>query len=73
MLSVLEVHGFKLYISLDQSNGVSPAPGLYRQMANERNVRQVGERSSETDTWYCCRPQGWVPGMQVYRDYSHAA
>jgi len=27
MLSILEAHGFKLYISLDQSRGVSPAPG----------------------------------------------
>ncbi|KAF3000845.1 hypothetical protein E8E13_007084 [Curvularia kusanoi] len=25
-----------------------------------------GENSSGTDTWHCCRPQGWVRGAPVY-------
>jgi len=40
-------------------------------MTDERNVQDT--TSNETDSWYCCRLQGWVPGMQVYHDYPHAA
>jgi len=37
----------------------------------DQNTGPGGESNiSETDSWYCCRPMGWTPGMQVYYDPS---
>jgi hypothetical protein len=27
-----------------------------------------GEREGDTDSWYCCRPMGWVKGAPVYHN-----
>lgn len=32
----------------------------------EQNTR--GDESGMTDTWYCCRPVGWVEGSPVYHN-----
>ena len=61
MLSVLEVHGFKLYISLDQSTGVSPAPGctvkwLTRTCRIQNLVRLIlGIVADHKDGFLVCR------------------
>ncbi|KAF2107333.1 hypothetical protein BDV96DRAFT_589571 [Lophiotrema nucula] len=34
----------------------------------DQKVGGEGSGGGDTDTWHCCRPKGWVPGMPVYHN-----
>jgi hypothetical protein len=57
ILQTLETHGFRIYASIDQSSG----------SYDEKKT------TSETDTWFVCRPFGWQQGAPVYSDFYSVA